>query len=482
MRVCRLAPTLLSRARCLDRRPMSPVTSHFAAATLEMRRTFRLALPLIFGHVATGMIAFVNSVLAGWHSANTLAAVAVGAAIWSVAAIVLIGILLSVPPTISQLVGAGRRAEVASTFRQTLWLALALSVVMVGFLHVAMGGLEVMGIAAEIRPSARAFILGVRWAVPALALYLSMRYLSEGLHWTVPTMVLGLCGLLLLVPLGYVLMFGKLGLPELGAEGLGFATAIMVWCQVFAFAVYLARSRRFADLRLFGCWEWPRWTPIKDLLRLGLPIGVTVAMEGGLFIAAALLIGRMGEVPAAAHQIALNIASITFMAALALAEATTVRVGHAAGSSDAQGVRHAIRAGYVLVILAQCVTASVIVLGNRWIATIYTHDAAVLAMAAQLLLFAAAFQLSDGIQVMSGAALRGLKDTRVPMLLAALAYWGVGMPLGIGLGFGLGWGAAGIWAGLLAGLSVAAVLLWWRLRYSVARLETPGAWRLAHGV
>ncbi len=460
---------------------MSLSNPRFAAATLEMRRTFGLALPLILGHVATGMISFVNSVLAGWHSANTLAAVAVGAAIWSVVAIVMIGILLSVPPTISQLMGAGRRAEVASTFRQTLWLAIGLSVIMVGVLHVGIQLLEPMGIAAEIQPSARAFILGVRWGVPALALYLSMRYLSEGLHWTVPTMVLGLSGLLLLMPLGYVMSFGKLGVPELGAEGLGFATAIMLWCQVLAFAIYLARSRRFADLRLFGIWEWPRWEPIKELLRLGLPIGVTVAMEGGLFIAAALLIGRMGEVPAAAHQIALNIATITFMAALALAEATTVRVGHAAGRHDVEGVRHAIRAGYVLVILAQCVTAGTIVLGNQWIATIYTHDPNVLALAAQLLLFAAAFQVSDGIQVMSGAALRGLKDTRVPMFLAAAAYWGIGMPLGVGLGFGMGWGAPGIWAGLLGGLSIAAMLLWLRLRYNVGRLETSGAWRLVHG-
>ena len=457
---------------------MSLPVPHLAGAAHEMRRTFRLALPLIFGHVATGMIAFVDSVLAGWHSANTLAAVAVGAALWSVVVIVLVGVLLAVPPSISQLAGAGRRAEVAALFRQVVWLALGLAVVLVAFLHVALGLLEPMGIAPEIRPSARAFLLGVRWGVPALALYLSMRYLSEGLHWTLPTMVLGLTGLLVLVPLGYVLMFGRLGLPELGAQGLGFATAIMLWLQVLAFATYLACSRRFADLGLFKTWDWPRWQPIRGLLQLGLPIGVTVAMEGGLFIAAALLIGRMGEVPAAAHQIALNIASITFMAALALAEATTVRVGHAVGSNDIQGVRHAIRAGYILVILAQCMTAGTIVLGNHWIAAIYTHDAAVLALAAQLLLFAAAFQLSDGIQVMSGAALRGLKDTRVPMLLAALAYWGVGMPLGAGLGLGLGWGASGMWVGLLAGLSTAAVLLWLRLRYSVARLEASNRWQL----
>ncbi|NLB12410.1 MAG: MATE family efflux transporter, partial [Gammaproteobacteria bacterium] len=178
----------------------------------------------------------------------------------------------------------------------------------------------------------------------------------------------------------------------------------------------------------------------------------------------ALLIGGMGEVPVAAHQIAVNVGSITFMAALALAEATTVRVGHAVGAANWSGVRRAVLAGYTIVILCQCVTATGIALGNELIASIYTRDAAVLALAATLLLYTAAFQISDGIQVVSGAALRGLKDTRIPMLLAAFWYWMVGMSLGAGLAFGLGWGARGIWTGLVAGLSVAALLLGLRLR------------------
>ncbi len=441
----------------------------FALLMREVRRTLTLALPLVFGHVATGMIGFVDSVLAGHHHANTLAAVAVGTAVWSAVVIVLVGVLLSVPPSVSQLVGGGRRAEVASLFRQTLWLAAALATVLTVLLHLATGLLDTMGIAPEIQPAARDFIHGVRWGVPAMAFYLSMRYLSEGLHWAVPTMVLGVSGLAILAPLGYVLMFGAFGFPELGAGGLGYATAIMLWCQVLAFALHLAHSPRFADLALFRHWEWPRWHTIRGLLALGVPIGVTVAMEGGLFIAAALLIGRMGEVPAAAHQIAINIASITFMGALALAEATTVRVGHAAGAGDPRGVRRAVVAGYVIVIGVQVLTASGIALGSELIASIYTRDAAVLSLAATLLLFAAAFQVSDGIQVVSSASLRGLKDTRVPMLLAAFAYWGVGMPLGAGLGLGLGWGAPGMWVGLVAGLTFAALLLGLRLRGTLRR-------------
>lgn len=438
---------------------MPPTVTRSALLIRELRATFVLALPLIFGHVSTGLIGFVDSVLAGRHSANTLAAVAVGSALWSVAIMVLIGVLLALPPTVSQLDGAGRRDEVAATFRQAAWLALGLSMLLFAFLSLAGWMLPAMGIAPEIQPGARAFLFGIRWGVPALALYFCMRYLSEGLHWTWPTMVFGIGGLALLVPLGYALMFGAFGLPELGAAGLGYATAIMLWTQALAFALYLRLSPRFADLGLFARFDPPRWSSIRQLLTLGLPIGVSIFMEGSLFIVTALLMGGMGEVPVAAHQIAINVSSITFMAALGLAEATTVRVGYAIGARRPEALRRAALAGYVIVLGTQCVAALAIGLGNYAIASIYTRDLAVVALAANLLLFAAAFQLSDGIQVVSGAVLRGLKDTRVPMLLTALAYWGVGMTLGIGLGFGLGWGPQGMWCGLIAGLTVAAALL-----------------------
>ena len=446
---------------------MTTSPSRLRSLLREMRTTFALAVPLVLGHVSAAMISFVDSVLAGRHSANTLAAVAVGAALWSAAIIVLIGVLLAVPPTVSQLDGAGRRAEIAPAFRQALWLALGLAAALFVFLSFAGLMLGAMGIAPEVQPGARAFLQGVRWGVPGIALYFVMRYLSEGLHWTWPTMVLGLGGLLLLVPLGYALMFGAFGLPELGAAGLGYATALMVWTQAGLFALYLSRSRRFAALGLFSHFEWPHWPRIRELLRLGLPIGITVFMEGSLFIVTALLIGGMGEVPVAAHQIAINVSSITFMSALALAEATTVRVGHAVGAQRPEAVRRAVAAGFAIVLCTQTLAALLIFGGRTQIAGIYTHDAAVIAMGATLLLYAAAFQLSDGIQVVSNAALRGLKDTHRPMLLTAFAYWGVGMPLGAGLGFGLGWGAQGMWCGLIAGLTFAALLLAHRLQRQV---------------
>jgi len=430
----------------------------------EVRTTAVLAAPLVVGHVSTGLIGFVDAVLAGHHGTTTLAAVSVGTALFWLPMMIPMGTLMALPPSVSQLAGAGRHGEIGPLFRQSLWLGAGLGLLLFAFMSLAVFALEPMGIAPEIRPGAADFLRGIRWGVPALTLYYCMRYLSDGMHWTLPTMVLGFGGLLVLLPLGWVLTFGEFGFPEMGAGGLGIASAIMLWAQMLAFAAYLARSKRFASLglfvRFFTLSNRPRWAPIRGLLATGLPIGVTVLMEGGLFIVTALLIGRLGDVPAAAHQIAINVASLCFMVPFGLAEATTVRVGHAVGQGrGSHGVRQAAFAGGVLVLATQLTGGTILLLGHDHIVALYTRDAVVAALASSLLLYAAAFQFPDGIQVLSAGALRGLKDTRVPMLLAACAYWGVGMPLGAGLGLGLGWGPRGMWIGLIAGLVVASILL-----------------------
>jgi len=453
-----------------DAAPAPAAALPSARLSQEVRRTGVLAGPLVLGHVATGLIGFVDAVIAGHHGTATLAAVSVGTALFWLPMMVPMGTLMSLPPAVSRLDGSGRRAEIGALFRQALWLSLALGVVLFAFLSLASLALEPMGIAPDIREGAREFLRGIRWGVPALTFYLCMRYLCDGLHWTLPTMLFGFGGLVLLVPLGFALTYGVAGMPGRGAGGLGLASALMMWVQALGFLLYLYRARRFADLQLFACWEGPRREPIAGLLRTGLPIGVTVTMEGGLFITTALLIGRLGEVPAAAHQIAINVASLCYMIPLGLAEATTVRVGRAIGLGDPAAVRRAAWAGFIIVLGTQLLSAAVLLLGNQVVVGFYTDDVQVAALAAALLLYAAAFQLPDGIQIIAAGALRGLRDTRVPMLIAAFAYWGVGMPLGAVLGLGVGgftpaWGPRGMWLGLIGGLCVAAVLMglrFWR--------------------
>ena len=425
----------------------------------EVRRSARLAAPLAAGHLSHGLVGFVDAVVAGHHGTTTLAAVAVGTALFWLPMMVPMGTLMALPPSVSQLDGAGRRDEIAPLWRQSLWLAIGLGASLFALITVLPWMLGPMGIAADIVPGASDFLQAIRWGIPALTLYLCMRYLSDGLHWSLPTMLIGFGGLLLLAPAGYVLANGMYGVPEMGAAGLGWASAAMFWAQLFAFVAYLWWSPRFADLRLFARIERPQWPTIRGLLGRGLPIGVTITMEGSLFIVTALLIGRLGEVPVAAHQIAINVASLCFMIPFGVAEATTVRVGHALGRGDRDGIRRAYFAGLVLVLGTQALSALVMLFGNHAIVGLYTGDVVVGTLAASLLLYAALFQFPDGVQVLSSGALRGLNDTRVPMWLAALAYWGIGMPVGAGLGLALGWGPKGMWLGLTAGLSVAAILL-----------------------
>lgn len=436
-------------------------------------RTARLAAPLAAGHLSHGLVGFVDAMVAGHHGTATLAAVSVGSALLWLPMLAPMGTLMALPPAVSQLDGGSRRAQIGPLFRQALWLALMLGIALLALLSALPLLLGPMGIAPDIVPGVVDFLHAVRWGIPAFTLYLSMRYLSDGLHWSLPTMLLGFGGLCLLAPTAYVLTNGLLGLPAMGAAGIGWATTLMFWVQALGFALYLGRSRRFADLQLFARWESPRWAAQRELLRNGLPIGVTVTMEGGLFAATALLIGRLGEVPAAAHQVALNVATLCFMLPFGIAEATTVRVGHALGRGDRDGVRTAAFAGLALALGTQVCSALLMLAGHDAIAALYSADPAVIALGGSLLLYAALFQLPDGVQVVSAGALRGLNDTRVPMWMAALAYWGIGMPVGAGLGLWLGWGPRGMWLGLTAGLLVAAVLLCRRFLRSSARLPMP---------
>jgi multidrug resistance protein, MATE family len=441
----------------------------------EIGRTLRLAAPLAAGHLSQGLVGLINAMVAGHHSTTTLAAISVGSALFWLPMLAPMGVLMALPPSVSQMDGSGRHADIGPLFRQSLWLALALGIVLFIMLSLLPALLQPMGIAPEIIPGVIDFLLASRWGVPAFALYLSMRYLSDGLHWSLPTMLLGFGGLCVLAPLAYALTNGLAGSPALGAAGIGYATSVMFWMQALGFALYLWRSARFAGLQLFSQWTWPHWHTQRGLLRTGLPIGVMVTMEGGLFAATALLIGRLGDVQVAAHQVALNMATICFMLPFGIAEATTIRVGHALGRGERAGIRFAAFAGLSLALLTQLCSALLMLLGHDAIAALYSTDPAVIALGGSLLIYAALFQFPDGVQVISAGALRGLNDTRVPMWFAAFAYWGIGMPVGAGLGLGLGWGPRGMWLGLTAGLVVAAVLLARRFLHTSAHLPLPEA-------
>jgi MATE family multidrug resistance protein len=442
----------------------------------EMRATVHLALPLILAQLAAIGSNVIDAVLAGHVSAHVLGAVAVGASIWSLAIVSGIGMMMAVPPSVAQLDGAARRHEVGAVFRQALWLALGMGVLLWFAVRHAAPLIDLIGVTASLRHDVQAFLFAISWGAPALTCYFALRGLSEGLSLTRPSMYFGFSGLVLLVPLGYVLMFGKLGLSPQGAHGCGIATATVLWLEMLGFGIYVLCHRNYRGLGLVDHFEWPNLRRIGALMHIGLPMAITLLAEAGLFVATALIISTLGEDVIASHQVAINIASLFFMIPLGLAMAITVRVGNAVGRGDERGVRYAGFCGIGLTLVTQLFSAGLMLGLPHFIATLYTHDPKVIGLAAQLIVLAGLFQFSDGIQVASNGALRGLKDTRVPMAITLFAYWIIGMPVGWWLAFHQGMGARGMWMGLIAGLSVAALMLFIRFWRSAWKQR----WRHAH--
>jgi MATE family multidrug resistance protein len=442
----------------------------------ELGATLHLAGPLIAGQPFAIGANVVDAMLAGHLGAHVLGAVAIGTSIWTFPLMTIIGVMMALPPSVAQLDGAGRRDEVVPLFRQAVWLALAVGVAM-GLALWWLGPMLVvaMGVAPGLVSDVTAFLRAISFGTPALGLYMACRGFSEGLSMTRPTMLFGLVGLLVLGPVGYLLMYGGLGLPGRGALGSGIATALVCWVQALGFVAYVWRGRRYRGLRWHGGTVWPDFAAIGGLLRIALPMAVTLLMEAGLFGATGLLIGRLGEDAVASHQVALNVAVVAFMVPLGVAMATTIRVGKAVGRGDGAGVRRAGLTGICFTVLTQLVSGGAMLLFPGTLVSLYTSDPAVVAGAVALLRLAGIFQLSDGIQVASNGALRGLKDTRVPMFITGFAYWGIGMPVGWWLTFEQGMGARGMWIGLIAGLTTAAALLSWRfLRLSRAPRRIAG--------
>jgi len=456
---------------------MSSKSTHKKNHPAEILRTLQLAVPVVIGMVASFSMNFVDTLMAGRLPDRevSLAAIATGGAIWSAALMFILGVLMALQPVVAQLDGAGRRAEGGVAARQGLWIALGVSI---PFVFILLSGgllLQLAAVDAEIIPTAVKYMDALSWGAPAICLMLLLRFFSEGSGHTRPTMYVGLLGVLLNVPLNYVLMFGKLGVPELGAQGCGYATSIVIWLQFAVMFFYIRWNRHYTEFELFKRWDWPQWVPVSKLLRIGLPIGGAIFVEGSLFIGAALLIARLGALPASAHLIAINYSALMFMVPLGLASAVTTRVGNALGRGEPEAARYAGLIGFLIILFTQTVSAASMLLIPEFIVRIYTDDAAITSIAVGLLFYSAIFQYSDGIQICAAAALRGLKDTMVPMFINTLSYLVIGLSVGYYLTFNKSMGPAGMWIGMIVGLSFGAFLLLTRFLFKSRQLVRMGS-------
>jgi MATE family multidrug resistance protein len=433
----------------------------------ELRSLLILAAPIMIAQLANTAMGFVDTVMAGRVGPRDLAAVALGNSLWVPVYLLMTGILLATTPKVAQRFGGGLHNEIGPLVRQALWLALLVGCAGGLLLWHAQIVLEIMGVEPQLIEPTMGYLRAVACGLPAAALYQVLRCYSDGLGLTRPSMMLGLLGLLINIPVNYIFIYGKLGVPAMGGVGCGWATAIVMWSMLLGMLWWVSRAPYYRANQIFSQFDWPNWTTIQRLLSVGMPIGIAIFAEASIFCVIALLIGAMGATVVAGHQIALNFSSMVFMIPYALGMAVTVRVGQALGRGEPRQARYAAGVGMLVGLAFACISASSMFLSREYIARVYTNDMAVIAVASSLIIFAALFQFSDAIQVTAAGALRGYQDTRVTMLLTLFAYWGIGLPVGYSLGLTDLWGPAsgprGLWQGLIVGLTCAAIMLGIRL-------------------
>jgi len=429
---------------------------------LETINTIKLGLPVVVTQLLAMSMNFTDTVMAGNLSARDLAAVAIGGALIGPIFVFTIGVILVINPIVAQHLGAKKRDEIGQTLWQGLWLSQALAIpFFIGLRHMQ-PVMDLFGIDAQMYAITLGYLKAYSWGVPASTAFFMLRYFNEGLGAMKPAMYISIVGLGVNILGNYGLMYGHFGLPALGAVGAGWATSL-VWCvMLMCMTLFTFRTENRRRFYLFHHLALPAWRHFKEILHIGLPNGISFGLEVTMFAVVALIIGSLGIHPVAAHQITINFAATTFMIPLGLSIATTSRVGFAVGEQDPGKARLLGFVGIGLSVLIMSMTALLMVTFPELIVRIYTRDVAVTEIAVKLLFLAGVFQISDGLQVSASGALRGLKDTKIPMIVNLISYWIVGIPLGYFLGIQSGWGVEGLWVGLIAGLTVAAVLHNWR--------------------
>ncbi|RUR55954.1 MATE family efflux transporter [Vreelandella populi] len=458
----------------------------------ETRALILLALPICGAQLAQAGMSVVDVMMTGRYNATSLAAVSVGASLWMPLMLFITGTLMGLTPIVAHLLGGKRNDAIRPAVHQGLWVALVLGIIAAILLRTSvMPIFEWMEVPTQVAQESAAYLSAVAFGMPGIALFQALRAFSDGMNHTRPSLWISLIGLAINIPANYLLIYGGDGLvdlfgngvpenllqlPALGAFGCGIATAISMWTMTLAMMFYTRRGRAYKGVSLWERLTLPQLSGIKELIVVGMPIGVAIFVEVTLFTLIALFIASLGEVTVGAHQIALSYTSILFMLPLSLSMALTVRVGNTLGQNRLSLARQVAWNGVVVSILIAAFNSLFLWLTARPVIALYTSNPEIQALTLSIIALAVIFQLSDSLQVNLAGALRGYKDTRIVMVITVLSYWIVGLGGGHWLGtHGINGvseplGVHGYWIGLIVGLSTATVLLGWRLKW-ISRQE-----------
>ncbi|WP_052260481.1 MULTISPECIES: MATE family efflux transporter [unclassified Leisingera] len=446
-----------------------PVRSHARAIAV-------LGLPLIGGHVAQFAIGLTDTVMLGWYGVEELAAVTLGSSYFFSIFLLGSGFAFAVMPMVAAAAGAGEERQIRRSTRMGLWLSLAYGVAAMPLLWWSEAILLVLGQEAKVAHDAAEYLRIAGWALfPALLYMVAKSYLAA-LERTQIVLWLSVFAAVINALVNYALIFGNWGAPELGIAGAAIASLVT---NGVSFVLVLAYALKvLPQHELLKNFHRPDWEMLGKVFRMGTPIGLTTLAEASLFAASAMMMGWLGTVPLAAHGIAISLGGLTFMVHLGLSNAATIRAGNAFGRGDRE---HLARGGKVVTVMSLLVSAVAIVLFltipdalmSLFLDAEDPQKDQILLIGGVLLAAAALFQLMDGMQAVALGLLRGVQDTGVPMVIAALSYWAVGIPASYVFGFLLGWGGVGVWMGLVAGLTCAGLFL--MLRFWRRSILTVGA-------
>ena len=439
----------------------------------------RLAFPVVIIQVGMMSMGVVDTIMVGHLSARALAAVALGNLYFFGLAVFAMGTLMVLDPIVAQAVGAGDEPAIARGIQRGVLLAGLLTVPAVGLLIVAEGFMTLARQPVEVVPMAAAYAVRLAPGILPFFVFIVFRQSLQAMRLTVPIVIAIVVANLANAALNWILIYGRYGAPAMGVEGSAWATTASRWLLALLLMVLVRRH--------LAPYLWPLrpeiWdlAPLGRMLRLGVPIGCQYVLEFGAFAMVALMMGWLGETEMAGHQVAINLASLTFMVPLGTSDAASVLVGQAVGRRDSDGARGAAHSALLCGAGFMALTASVFLTMPGPLARLYTDDVPVVMLAAALIPLAGVFQVFDGLQAVGGGILRGLGETRVAMLVNLFGYWFLGLPVSYVLGFVLGLGPIGLWWGLVLGLAVVATVLLVRVRIALARrqdrvvIDVPGA-------
>lgn len=425
----------------------------------DFKLNLKLALPIMAGQVGQVLVNFIDNIMVGQLGASALAAVSLAISIYISLMVVGMGISFALPPLVAQAHGMLKHKRISVLFKHSLLINVIYALICVVIIELGMPILDHLGQDPEVVALAKPYLRISGWTMIPLMIFQALRCHSDGLSETKPAMIATLIGNVFNVLFNYMLIYGKLGAPALGVEGAAFGTFL---ARIVMIAIMIGILMRWKDLWGYiknANYKVYQTSVVKKLLSLGIPTSMQMFFEVTAFAAAALIMGTLGKTPQAAHQIAINLAAMTFLTCTGLGMAATIRVGNQLGKNNATGLYKAGMSAIIQVVLFMLIAALLFIGLRNVLPQLYIDDDAVIQIASVLLIMAAIFQVSDGIQVVALGVLRGMQDVKIPMLITFLAYWVCGIPISYLSARYLNLGPVGIWMGLVIGLTISAILL-----------------------